>query len=153
MIAVKCIEGREIVPVSIESFGRPACSFQALADGKPRKFVVAEVRQAKNITCKTLRIAASPSEDIFHKDLVVKLMAELKDGAACTPLYGGRIVISPVTKTIKAGGNSISYPDKMNPDEVMGLLKEGMHGAFSGYRVLCKEGLDDIKSLRESFIQ
>ena len=112
-----------------------------------------EIKQINGNTDRVLRIAASPGKNVFHDKIVARLRAELKDGAVCIPHYGGKIVISPATKTVIVGGNSISYPKKMNPDEVAGLLNGAMREDFRGYRILCKDGLDDIKNLYESAIQ
>ena len=153
MIAVKNSKSYGIGPVSIENFNGTTHSLRELADGRPRKFVMVEIKQTNGTTDKALRIAASSNDNIFHNEIVERLRTELKDGTICIPHYGGKIVVSKTTETVIAGGNSLAYPDKMNPNEVAELLKTGMRGIFSRYRVLCKDGLDDIKSLYESVIE
>lgn len=139
--------------VSISGMNGKACGLHALADGRPRKFVVVEVEDEDCNKRKVLRIASSSDSGIFHKDIVAELQNVLsRERARCTPLYGGKIVVSEVTGTVVAGGNSIAYPDKMNPYEVAELLRAGMHENFKGYRILCKEGLDDVGDIYESII-
>jgi hypothetical protein len=124
-----------------------------LADNKQRKFVVAEVMQSDGSKSRMIMISEQAGNDVGHKDIVANFTVMLAEiNARCKPLYGGRIVVSNVTKTIIAGGNSITYPDKMNPKEVAGLLERGMEGTYDGYRILCKDGIDDIKSLLESSV-
>lgn len=131
--------------VSVEKTTEAANGNIGLKSRVPYKFIMAEVELDGNKK-KVIRIAGIPGKDVFHKDIFTRFAGEVHGtGAKVKPLYGGRIVIDDFLMVVVVGDRSLSYPAEPDWKEVAEVLRRGLAGKCSWYRILCRQGLDDFK--------